>query len=119
MIVDDDPTFLEKAEALVDVGRGVFFARNAEHARELMGTVGAEFSVALIDLDLPGQDGFSFIADIQKHFPDLAVIAISGVFQSHVLESAKVIGAIDTLQKPISPEWNVRIARARAKAARG
>jgi len=117
LIVDDDPTFLEKAEALLDVGRGVFFARNAEHARELMGTVGAEFSVALIDLDLPGQDGFSFIAEVRKHYPDLPVIAISGVCQRDVLDSAMLLGATDPLQKPISPECNATIARVRAKFA--
>jgi CheY-like chemotaxis protein len=118
LIVDDDPTFLEKAEAVLDIGRGIFFARSAEHAKELMGTVGAAFSLAMIDLDLPGQDGFSFIMEMRKNFPDLPLIAISGVFQKHVLESARALGAADALQKPIGEAWNVAIARVRAQAAR-
>jgi len=63
LIVDDDPTFLERAEELLlGESRGIFFARNAEHAKELLGTVGDGFSVVMIDLDLPGQDGFSLIS---------------------------------------------------------
>lgn len=118
LIVDDDPAFLLKAQELLDDGcRGVYFAGSAEHAKELIGTVGAGFSVALVDLDLPGQDGFSLIRDMRQHFPDLPVIAISGVFQKHVLESAKAVGAADTLEKPITPEWKTAIEAARGKTA--
>jgi two-component system response regulator FlrC len=108
---------LEQAEKVLDSGRGVFFAGNAEKAKQLLRTVGAGFSVVMVDLDLPGQDGFSLIAEVRKNYPDLPIIAISSVLQREILESAKFIGATDTLQKPISPEWNARIALARAKAA--
>src|SRR5581483_5709866 len=115
LIVDDDPTFLQRAQELIrDFGRGIVFAGNAEQAKDLMGTVGAGFSVVMIDLDLPGQDGFSLISEMRTQFPDLPVIAISGVFHRHVLESAKLLGAADTLEKPICPEWNATIARVRA-----
>lgn len=118
LIVDDDPAFLLNAQELLDDGaRGIYFAGSAEHAKELIGTVGAGFSVALVDLDLPGQDGFSLIREMRQHFPDLPVIAISGVFQKHVLESAKAVGAADTLAKPITPEWKTAIAAARGKTA--
>jgi CheY-like chemotaxis protein len=118
LIVDDDPTFLERAQELLPYeGRGIFFAGNAEHAKELMGTVGDGFSVVMIDLDLPGQDGFSLISEMRRQFPDLPVIAISGVFQKHVLESAKLLGAADTLSKPIGPEWTTTLQRVRANAA--
>src|ERR1043166_4166930 len=110
LIVDDDPIFLEKAlELLRDSDEGVFFAANAEHAKQLMGAVGAGFSVVMIDLDLPGQDGFSLIREMRQHFPDLPIIAISGVFQDHILQTAKLVGAEDALQKPVTPEWNVAI----------
>ena len=117
LLVDDDPQFLEAAEKLLDT-RGVFLARNAEQAKDLMRTVGAEFSLLMIDLDLPGQDGFSLIQEMRQHFPDLPIIAISGVFQEGVLESAKVCGAADTLHKPITPAWKAVMARVRAEEAR-
>lgn len=114
LIVDDDPAFLETAELLLGPERGVFFAKDAEHAKSLMGSVGAAFSAVLIDLDLPGQDGFSLIQEMRKAFPDLPVIAISGVLQRDVLESAKLVGAADALPKPIGPDWIAAIARVRA-----
>jgi CheY-like chemotaxis protein len=102
---------------VLDRGRGVFFAGNAAQAKSLMGTLGAGFSVVLIDLDLPGQDGFSLIREMRSSYPDLPVIAISGVFQQHVLQTAKLIGAADALQKPIGPEWKLAIERVRRQAA--
>jgi CheY-like chemotaxis protein len=115
LIVDNDPQFLQEAEQRLESPRGVFFARNAVHAKELMGSVGGVFSAVLVDLDLPGQDGFSLIREMHLSFPDLPLIAISGVFQPDVLESAKLVGAADTLPKPISPEWNAAIERLRAR----
>jgi CheY-like chemotaxis protein len=117
LIVDDDPRFLQQAERSLDVGRGVYFAREAAQAKELILTVGREFSLALIDLDLPGQDGFSLISELHRNFPGLPVIAMSGVVQANVLESARALGATDVLRKPIGPEWTVAIRRARAKSS--
>jgi CheY-like chemotaxis protein len=118
LIVDDDPTFLESAQELLrGEGKGIFFARNAEHAKELMGAVGDGVSVVMIDLDLPGQDGFSLISEMRRHFPDVPIIAISGVVHKHVLESARLLGAAETLEKPIGPKWRSAIARVRAARA--
>ena len=117
LVIDDDPSFLESAESL-DGEQGVLFARDAEHAKALIGVLGRTFSMALIDLDLPGQDGFSLILEMRRMLPDLPIIAISGTFHRNVLESAKVIGAQEALSKPIGPEWFDAIARVRARASR-
>jgi CheY-like chemotaxis protein len=78
LLVDDDPKFLQAAETGLEPGRGIFFARNAEHAKELMRSVGSAFSVAIIDLNLPGQNGFELIRELHEQFPDLPMIAVSG-----------------------------------------
>jgi len=114
LIVDDDPHFLEQAMQLLNSGKGLFIARDAQQAKELMGSVGAAFSLVLVDLDLPGQDGFSLIQEMRAAFPDLPVIAVSGVCKRDVLESAKLVGAADALPKPIDDTWNLAIAKARA-----
>ena len=75
--------------------------------------LGTGLSVALIDLDLPGEDGFTLIRELRRRWPSLAIVAVSGVFQEIVLESAKAIGASETLRKPIGPEWNSTIAALR------
>ena len=110
LLVDDDPEFLEAAERVFMPHR-VLFARDADQASMLMGTVGQEVSVILVDLDLPGKDGFAFIHELRGAFPDLPVVAISGVFQDHVLEAAKIIGAAEALRKPITSEWTSVLTR--------
>jgi DNA-binding NtrC family response regulator len=115
LIVDNDPQFLQEAEESLHNPKGVFFARDAVQAKELMGSVGAVFSAVLVDLDMPGQDGFSLIREMHQSYPKLPLIAISGVFHPDVLESAKLVGAADTLPKPISAEWNAVIDRVRSR----
>lgn len=113
LIVDDDPTFLEQAREVFDAGRGIFLAPNAQQAKELLDLLGDGLTVALVDLDLPDEDGFTLIREMRSRFPKLAIIAMSGVYQQHVLESAKALGARVTLEKPITPEWNAALARFR------
>lgn len=113
LIVDDDPAFLETADESLNDGRGVLFAHNGQRARQLLDVVGAGCSVMMIDLDMPGEDGFSLIRELGRDYPRLPIIAISGVFQPHVLESARALGARDALRKPITPEWKAVIARVR------
>jgi DNA-binding response OmpR family regulator len=113
LIVDDDPTFLEEVEKHLGPAGGFLFARNADHARQLLRGVGPSFTVVMVDLDLPGQDGFSFLQELRAFFPELPLIAISGVCHEHLLEIAKVCGAGFALQKPIGPESKTALAAAR------
>src|SRR4051812_12199850 len=115
LIVDDDPTFLEAAQVLLSLGPDVRFARDSEQAKMQLGNAANGFSLLMIDLDLPGQDGFSLIREVRKRFPSIPVVAVSDALKSHVIESAKVIGAAETLQKPIDKDWTAAIARVRAK----
>src|SRR5690349_18852156 len=112
LIVDDDPNFLGAALDWFG-GRSALVARDAEHARDLLATAGPDISTALIDLDLPKESGFELIRDLRERFPDLTIIAISGVFQNDVLQSAKVLGATEVLSKPITAEWAAALARLR------
>ena len=109
LIVDDDPEFLEQAKRILDAGRGVFFASGARQAKDLLDHLGSGVSVALVDLDLPGEDGFTLIRELHRRSPYLPIIAISGVLQPSVLESARSFGAVETLRKPVTESWNAVI----------
>ena len=108
LVVDDDPVFLEQAKVqLAGVSkRGVFFAGDAKQALTLIDELGTDFSLALIDLNLPGTSGFELMLEIRKSPQDVPVIAISGVANPKILESAKAFGAIDVLSKPITGAWH-------------
>jgi|SRR5579862_5080794 len=116
LVVDDDPSFLENAQEILNRDRRVFLAENAKQAFKLAEDLG--FSVALVDLDLRGQNGFELIQEMRERFPDLPIIAISGAFQSDTLETAKLFGAVEVLQKPITAAWKPVVERIRATAHR-
>ena len=111
LLVDPDPQFQKAATMMLDIRGGIFLARNAQQAKDLMSTVGADFSLMMIDLDLPGQNGFSLLQEMHRNFPDLPIIAISGVLQQAALDSAMLLGAADALRKPITPAWKIAMAR--------
>src|SRR4051812_25541029 len=117
LVVDDDLRFLTTAQEALGRSEFVLFATNAEQTRSLIASVGEDITAVLIDLDLRGEDGFSLIDELHSAFPTLPLIAISGVTQPHVLESAKLLGAAAALPKPITSEWSSTIERARARAA--
>ena len=112
LVVDDDPTFLEQAREILNRERRVFLASDAQHAWRLAQRLG--FSVALVDLDLRGEDGLALIARLHAAFPELAIIAISGEAHEQVLQDAKASGAVEVLPKPITPEWKPVVERLRA-----
>jgi DNA-binding NtrC family response regulator len=116
LVVDDDPRFLNRAQDALGRSEFVLFASNAEQTRSLIASVGEEITAVLIDLDLRGEDGFSLIGELHAAFPTLPLIAISGVAQPHVLESARLLGAAAALPKPITSDWSATIERARARA---
>jgi CheY-like chemotaxis protein len=112
LVVNDDPTFLEKAREILNRDRRVFLASPATQAYELARTLG--FSVALVDLDLPG-DGLELIRKIHGTIPDLPIIAISSAFQRNELEGTEEDGVVEVLRKPITPEWKPVVERIRAR----
>jgi len=116
LVVDDDLEFLETVGPSLEPNRGVFFASNAARALQLADSL-EDLSVALVDLDLPGADGFTLIRDLHNRHPGLPTIAISGVAQPHVLESATSFGAAAVLAKPITREWKVVVDRIRKQPA--
>jgi two-component system cell cycle sensor histidine kinase/response regulator CckA len=106
LVVDDDPLFLEEVETALAGNERIFAAPDGEAALALAATVGEGLSVALVDLNLPTVDGFSLIVQMRREYPDLPIIAISGVAKGAVLESATALGANAALSKPITEEWN-------------
>ena len=65
------------------------------------------YSIVIIDIFMPGKDGFETIMEIRRSFPQARLIAITGRAEHDgldVLGWAKKIGAQRTLQKPFTPD---------------
>ena len=111
LVVDDDEAFLEQAQEILNRTRQVFLISNADRAFELARELG--FSVALVDLDLPGEDGFALIRKLRDTVPELSIIAVSSALHSLTLEDARRLGAVEVLRKPITPDWKPVVERIR------
>jgi CheY-like chemotaxis protein len=70
-------TFLELANEILNCDRQIFLAYDAQQALQLMQHLGG--AVALVDLDLQGNDGLWLLQRLREMFPDLPVVAISSV----------------------------------------
>ena len=112
LVVDHDPEVLEKASEVLNHDRQVFLASSAKQALEMVQKVG--FSVVLVDMDLPG-NAYALIQKLHDMHPDLLFIAIHGAVKASVLEATKNIGVVETLKKPITPEWKSVVERIRAR----
>src|SRR6266849_9057902 len=108
LVVDEDPVFLERAREILNNTRRVLLATDARHAYELARTLG--FSVALVDLDLPG-DGLELIRKMHEGIPDLPIIAISSAFRAHIPEGMEELGVVEILEKPITSGWKPVVER--------
>jgi len=114
LIVVDDPVFLEDVEAILNLDAGMLIATNGTQA--LLFVTFIDFSVAMVDLDLSDEVGFEVIRNIWAACPALPIIAMSAVYSRDVLESAKMAGAKEVLEKPATAKWKQVVERLRQKS---
>jgi CheY-like chemotaxis protein len=58
----------------------------------------------VLDLNMPEPDGFDVLKIERSQFPYLRILVISGYLNGALLlEAAKLVGAIATIQKPFEP----------------
>ena len=102
LVIEDDPIM---REALTDwlqaAGYGVRTA--ADGNAGLAAVKLAVPAVVITDIQMPGTSGADIIAELKRGYPDVAIIAISGLFNSgHGLdaEAALALGAARALTKP-------------------
>ena len=106
LIVDDDPKTLLAMEALLSgPGRTIVTAASGEEA--LRRLLRQDFSVILLDVRMPGMDGFEAADLIRqserlRHIPIIFLSAIDTLEADVYRGAAK--GAVDYLFKPVVPE---------------
>jgi two-component system, sensor histidine kinase and response regulator len=109
LIVDDRPENLLALEAVLEpLGLEVVRADSGEAAlRRLLAPDGAEVSLIVLDVQMPGMDGFETAAHIKsrertRHIPIIFLTAISTEL-THALRGYET-GAVDYVAKPFEPE---------------
>jgi two-component system nitrogen regulation response regulator NtrX len=104
LIVDDEPNIRRMVGALL--GAEGYEVRDAADGRAGFATaVESEPDVALVDLMMPGDlDGLATLRALRDRFPDLPVVMMSGRAGLSDAVQATKLGAINFLEKPLTPE---------------
>ncbi len=109
LIVDDDPvTCATLAGYFEQAGYAITEAKDALEARQAMRR--ETIDLVLLDVGLPGEDGFSLIRDIRRH-SELPVIFVSGRDQDLDRILGLELGADDYVVKPFNAREVVVRAR--------
>ena len=116
LVMEDDPQTLRHVRDILSRdGYTTIFATGPDNALHQMESEKPQ--LALLDLALPGADGFQLMQDILD-VADVPVICLSAHGRDQDIERALDLGAADYMVKPFSPtELTARIRAALRKAA--
>ncbi|WP_218574990.1 response regulator [Reyranella sp. CPCC 100927] len=105
LIVDDEVGLLDEMQvALTREGFSVLVASSAAAALEAC-TTRTDIAVALIDVGLPGMNGFDLIEALTNRFPAASrprTVLVTGQGSVDMVIRAIRIGAFDFLEKPMA-----------------
>jgi len=105
LIVEDDPDIAALMQRiLTEAGFNSDIAKDAEYARYLLEEKNGQYKVITLDLNLPGENGISFLDKLRRsaktHALPVVVVSVEADEARHELNGG-AIGVADWLQKPI------------------
>ena len=71
----------------------------------------SDYDLALVDLNMPGMDGFEFLRKLCSQFPALKVAVISGIDDSGSIKKAIALGAGGFIPKSVSEDTLINAIR--------
>lgn len=104
MIVEDEAAIREfEAINLKRAGYSVVEAGSGEEALEIYDSDRDGIDIALLDISMPGMDGFTLCKELRKRSASLGIIMLTARTQEMDKISGLMIGADDYITKPFSP----------------
>ncbi len=101
LIVDDDPEFVANlAGALREDGFVVLAAGDGAEALHRLDREHESIDAVIVDLNLPGVNGFEVIGALTRRKNLIGIMATTGIYGDTFLEVAKYLGANIALRKP-------------------
>lgn len=105
LIVEDDPMVAEfNRRYLEQVGGFELIAIAPSVSEALLALDGQEIDLILLDIFMPGKNGFDLLAQIRKLGQGVDVIVVSAACDSQSIKKALRYGAVDYLIKPFEFE---------------
>jgi DNA-binding response OmpR family regulator len=104
LLVEDEAAIREfEAINLERAGYTAIQAGSGEEALELYDIDPDSFDIALLDISMPGMDGFELCKELRKRSASLGIIMLTARTQEMDKISGLMLGADDYITKPFSP----------------
>ena len=105
ILIVEDETAIREFEAinLNRVGYATVEAGSGEEALDIFDNDKDGFDIALLDISMPGMDGFTLCKELRNRSKNLGIIMLTARAQEMDKISGLMIGADDYITKPFSP----------------
>ena len=101
LIVDDEQRFLSTVEKILKrQGFDVLIAESGQNALSILEI--HDVQVVILDVKMPGMDGFQTLKEIKHRYPEIEVIMLTGHATVPSAVEAMQMGASDYLMKPVA-----------------
>lgn len=125
LVVDDDPKFLNAVDhMLATAGYRVLRAADGHQAVDILEKKHNEIDLIIVDMALPGINGFEIIGAISRRPNRIKIIATTSVYKDTHFEMAATLGAHAAIRKPAEGkplqerEWLATVRRLIGEPAR-
>ena len=102
LIIDDSEINRDLLAQMLEGEYQILQAEDGEHGIQMLEQHGREVSLVLLDIIMPGMDGFEVLSYINRRqwIEDIPVIMISGEHTETAIRHAYEFGAVDYINRP-------------------
>lgn len=103
LVVDDDAIVIKSCRRILEAeGFEVITVPSAEEALQKIKTL--DFDLLLMDVKMPKHDGIFLMREINKNWPDIPIIVMSGYPTPETISDVFKLGAVQFIPKPFRPD---------------
>ena len=105
LLVDDDPMLRDLGARMLErLGHSAAVVESGADALALLASGAVKLSVMVTDLTMPGMNGMELIGEVERQYPRLPIVAISGFSMDPAVRQVLADRQIPFVGKPFSAE---------------